>query len=32
VVNLAVSFVLSLVLNAVASDRHKDMTVATDYV
>src|SRR5277367_3592110 len=31
-VNLAVSFVLSLVLNAVASDRHKDMTVATDYV
>ncbi len=31
-VNLAVSFVLSLFLNAVASDRHQDMTVAEDYV
>jgi SSS family solute:Na+ symporter len=30
--NLVVSFVVSLVLNAVASDRHKDMTVATDYL
>ena len=31
VVNLAVSFVVSLVLNQVASDRHKDATVAADY-
>jgi SSS family solute:Na+ symporter len=31
VVNIVVSFVLSLFLNAVASDRHKDMTVAADY-
>ncbi len=31
VVNLAVSFVLSLFLNQVASDRHKDMTAAEDY-
>jgi hypothetical protein len=31
-VNLVVSFVLSLFLNAVASGRHKDMTVASDYV
>jgi SSS family solute:Na+ symporter len=30
--NLAVSFVLSLLLNAVASDRHKDVTVASDYI
>jgi SSS family solute:Na+ symporter len=30
--NLVVSFVLSLALNAVASDRHKDMTVAADYI
>ena len=29
--NIVVSFVLSLFLNAVASDRHKDMTVAADY-
>jgi SSS family solute:Na+ symporter len=32
VANLVVSFVLSLFLNAVASDRHKDMTVAADYI
>jgi SSS family solute:Na+ symporter len=31
VVNIAVSVVLSLFLNAVWSDRHKDVTVATDY-
>ena len=31
VVNLVVAFVLSLLLNAGASDRHKDMTVAGDY-
>ncbi len=29
--NLAVTVVLSAVLNAVASDRHKDLTVAQDY-
>ncbi|MBS0562154.1 MAG: hypothetical protein JSR21_19075, partial [Proteobacteria bacterium] len=32
VVNLAVSVVLSAVLNLIASDRHKDATVAADYV
>ncbi|HEY1930887.1 MAG TPA: sodium:solute symporter [Acetobacteraceae bacterium] len=32
VVNLIVSFVVSLPLNAVASDRHKDLTAAEDYV
>ena len=32
VVNIVVSFVLSLFLNAVASDRHLDMTKAEDYV
>jgi SSS family solute:Na+ symporter len=32
VVNLAVSFIVSLPLNAVASDRHKDLTAAEDYV
>lgn len=32
VVNIAVAFVLSLYLNAVASDRHRDLTVASDYV
>jgi solute:Na+ symporter, SSS family len=32
VVNIVVSFVVSLFLNAVASDRHLDMTVAEDYV
>jgi solute:Na+ symporter, SSS family len=31
VLNVVVAFVLSLVFNAVASDRHKDATVATDY-
>ena len=31
VVNVVVSFVLSLFLNAVWSDRHKDVTVASDY-
>jgi SSS family solute:Na+ symporter len=31
IVNIAVSFVLSLVLNQVASDRHQDVTVAEDY-
>lgn len=31
VLNLAVSVVLSAVLNAVASDRHKDVTVQQDY-
>jgi SSS family solute:Na+ symporter len=31
IVNLVVSFVLSLFLNAVWSDRHKDVTVAGDY-
>ena len=31
VVNVVVSVVLSLVLNAVSSDRHKDVTVASDY-
>jgi solute:Na+ symporter, SSS family len=31
VVNLAVAFVLSLVLNQVASDRDQDVTVAEDY-
>jgi solute:Na+ symporter, SSS family len=32
VINIIVSFVVSLFLNAVASDRHLDMTVAEDYV
>jgi SSS family solute:Na+ symporter len=32
VVNIVVSFVVSLPLNAVASDRHKDLTAAEDYV
>jgi SSS family solute:Na+ symporter len=32
VLNLVVSTVLSLVLNAVASDKHLDKTVASDYV
>ena len=31
-VNLVVAFVLSLLLNAVVSDRHKDVTVAADYI
>jgi SSS family solute:Na+ symporter len=31
VVNIVVGFVLSLFLNAVWSDRHKDVTAATDY-
>jgi SSS family solute:Na+ symporter len=31
VVNLAVAFVLSLFLNQVASDRHRDVTAAEDY-
>jgi len=31
VVNIVVSFVISLPLNAVASDRHKDVTAAEDY-
>ncbi len=31
VVNAVVSFVLSLFLNAVASDKHQDLTVAADY-
>jgi SSS family solute:Na+ symporter len=31
VVNIVVSAVLSLVLNAVSSDRHKDVTVSGDY-
>jgi solute:Na+ symporter, SSS family len=31
VVNVAVAVVLSLVLNVVASDRHRDVTVASDY-
>jgi SSS family solute:Na+ symporter len=31
VVNTVVSFVLSLFLNAVASDKHQDLTVAADY-
>ena len=31
VVNIVVAFVLSLFLNAVWSDRHKDVTAATDY-
>jgi SSS family solute:Na+ symporter len=31
VVNLVVAFVLSLFLNAVWSDRHKDVTIAGDY-
>ena len=31
VVNLVVAFVLSLFLNAVWSDRHKDVTAASDY-
>ena len=31
VVNVVVAVVLSLVLNAVSSDRHKDVTVAGDY-
>jgi hypothetical protein len=31
VVNLAVSFVVSLFLNRVASDRDQDVTVAEDY-
>ena len=30
-VNLAVSFVVSLFLNQVASDRHKDVTAVEDY-
>ena len=32
IVNLVVSVVLSAVLNVMASDRHKDATLATDYV
>jgi SSS family solute:Na+ symporter len=32
IVNIAVSVVLSAVFNAVASDRHKDTTLAEDYV
>jgi SSS family solute:Na+ symporter len=32
IVNLVVSVVLSAVLNLLASDRHKDATLATDYV
>ena len=32
VANLAVSVVLSVVFNLVASDRHRDATLATDYV
>jgi SSS family solute:Na+ symporter len=32
VVNLVVSAVLSLVFNLVASDRHRDATLASDYV
>jgi SSS family solute:Na+ symporter len=31
VVNIVLSAVLSLVLNAVSSDRHKDATIASDY-
>ena len=31
VVNIVVAVVLSLILNVVASDRHKDVTVAGDY-
>jgi solute:Na+ symporter, SSS family len=31
VVNVVVAFVLSLFLNAVWSDRHKDVTIASDY-
>jgi SSS family solute:Na+ symporter len=31
-VNLVVSVVLSVVFNLVASDRHKDATLASDYV
>jgi solute:Na+ symporter, SSS family len=31
VVNIVLSAVLSLVLNAVSSDRHKDVTIASDY-
>jgi len=31
VVNVVVTAVLSLVLNALSSDRHKDVTVASDY-
>jgi SSS family solute:Na+ symporter len=31
VVNIAVAVVLSLILNAIRSDRHKDVTVAGDY-
>ena len=31
IVNIVVAFVLSLFLNAVASDRHQDLTVAEDY-
>jgi SSS family solute:Na+ symporter len=31
IVNIVVSAVLSLFLNAVWSDRHKDVTAATDY-
>ena len=30
-VNIAVSFIVSLPMNAVASDRHKDLTAAEDY-
>jgi solute:Na+ symporter, SSS family len=32
VVNIAVAVALSLYLNAVASDRHRDLTTASDYV
>ena len=32
VLNVVVSLVLTLILNAVASDRHQDTTVASDYV
>jgi SSS family solute:Na+ symporter len=31
IVNIVVSFVLSIIFHAIASDRHKDMTVAEDY-
>jgi solute:Na+ symporter, SSS family len=31
IVNIVVSFVLSVIFHAIASDRHKDMTVAEDY-
>ena len=32
IVNLVVSAVLSVVFNLVASDRHRDATLASDYV